>query len=44
MKPIQKPKPKSDKHILSTKRVQLYVVSDKERQDARISAYEYILP
>ena len=46
MKPIQKPNLPSK--IASTKgngiRVSLKVVSDKERKDARIPSYSYILP
>lgn len=44
MNPIQKPNIKSGKPALSVKRVHLSVVSDKERQEARISTYAYILP
>lgn len=44
MKPIQKPNPTQDKPSSIDKRVSLTVVSDKERQEARISTYAYILP
>lgn len=44
MKPIQKPCMKTDKATLPAKRVHLSVVSEKERQSARISTYAYILP
>lgn len=44
MKPIQKPGIGQDKPKASNTRVHLSIVSDKERQDARISTYGYILP
>lgn len=44
MKPIQKPNPKPAKPATTAKQVRLTVVSDKERQSARISGYAYILP
>lgn len=44
MKPIQESIMKPDKSVVSTRRVRLTVVSDEERQVARIPAYAYILP
>lgn len=44
MKPVQKPTTKPDKPTSAAKQIRLSVVSDKERQSARISTYSYILP
>lgn len=46
MKPGRKPSPKLTKSTSADKsaRVSLSVVSDKERQAARIPTYAYILP
>lgn len=46
MKPVQKPNLLTNKSVskASNINVNLHVVSDKERQSARISTYAYLLP